>query len=392
MDENKNMEAWLEKKLREIERKNLRRQLRVLDSPQGPEVRIDGRKLLNFSSNDYLGLAHHPLVSEAAAKAVEKFGAGAGASRLAGGNLRAQQSLDEQIARWKGAESVLSFSSGYAAAIGTLGAICDPNDVIVLDKLVHACCVDGAQASGATIRVYPHLNVGKLEEHLQWAREKTAKTGGKILVVTESVFSMDGDTAPLEQIVRLKEEYGAWLMLDEAHAIGVLGLTGAGLAEQFALQDKIEIQMGTLGKALGCVGGYIAGSRRLTDYLLHRARSVFFSTALPPAVCAAAGAAIAICSGPEGVERRERLQDNLRAWRKLPAQPDEIHSAICPVMVGEEARAQQIAQELFDAGFLVPAIRFPTVARGAARLRVSLRADHTREQIARLGGTLARLL
>lgn len=388
MSPSQKINDWIAEQMAQIDHADLRRKLRNVQSPQGVEITLGGRKLLNFSSNDYLGLCNHSQIKEAAQAALEKYGTGAGASRLVSGNLPPQQELDAQIARWKGTPAALSFSSGFAAALGTITALCTKSDVIILDKLVHACIVDGARMSGATIRVYPHNDLDKLRKHLEWATDKLRGSAGKILVITESVFSMDGDRAPLRQIVELKDRYQAALMVDEAHALGVLGKTGAGLVEELGLAGGVEIQMGTMSKALGSGGGYVAGSRALIDFLVNRARSMIFSTALPPATCAAAIAAIEIVSGAQGAERRKLLGENIANCAGYLCESSVGQSAILPVIIGHEARAVEVADELLQEGIFVPAIRYPTVAKGTARLRISLSADHSPAQIARLGEML----
>lgn len=358
---------------------DLLRRLRTVEGAGGPRVRCGGRELVNFSSNDYLGLAAHPAVVEAARRELDR-GFGAGASRLVCGTLPAHERLEEVIAHFKRTAAALSFSSGYAAAMGTLPAICGSGDVVILDKLCHACLVDAARLSGAKIRVFPHNHLGKLDAHLRWAR--TTHPAARVLVVVESVYSMDGDVAPLREIVELKERHGAWLFVDEAHGVGVLGAGGRGLVEVAGVGDRIEIQMGTLGKALGAHGAYVAGSALLREFLVNRARSFVFSTAPPAAVAAAATAAIGIVAGSEGDQLRERLWANIRqltAGSSLAAE-----SAIVPVIIGGEARALEVAEKLFEAGFLIPAIRYPTVAKGTARLRVTLSATHNAGDIDRL--------
>jgi 8-amino-7-oxononanoate synthase len=260
------------------------RELRRVDSPQVPRARVAGRELLNFSSNDYLGLANHPLLKEAAIKAVEQFGCGSGASRLICGSLAPHHELEEALAAFKGVEAALSFSSGYAAAVGTICALMGKDDVLALDKLVHASIIDAARLSGAKLRIFAHNDLNELEEILKWAGGRTAAPlprRPRVLIVTESVFSMDGDHAPLRETVQLKETYGAWLMVDEAHATGLFGRARRGLAEELQVSDRIEIQMGTLGKALGSSGGFIAGSRPLIELLVNRARTFIF----PPRPC-----------------------------------------------------------------------------------------------------------
>ena len=377
----------------------LLRELRRVDSPQGPRVTLGGRELLNFSSNDYLGLANHPDLTEAAIKAVEKFGAGAGASRLICGSLAPYHELEEALAAFKKAEAALTFSTGYAAALGTIGALVGQDDVIILDKLVHASIVDAARLSRAKMRVFKHNDGTDLEDKLKWAREvqgpKSKAQGrvARVLVVTESVFSMDGDLAPLRDIVELKDRYGAWLMIDEAHATGLFGVQGRGLADAHEVSSRIEIQMGTLGKALGASGGYVCGSRALVDVLVNRARSFIFSTAPVPAAAAAARAGIALLQTTDGEERRVRLWSLIDQLKnalvgtrlKVPV----VQSAIIPLIVGAEEEAVKLATRLREGGFFIPAIRYPTVARGEARLRVTLTAAHTTDDVRELAAALS---
>lgn len=365
--------AWLTARLEEVERSHLRRRLRVVDSPQMPVVRHAGRDLVNFSSNDYLGLAADDRLREAALCAVDDWGIGTGASRLISGTQRPHTMLEQAIAGFKQCDAALVFANGFAAAMGTIPALVGSGDVVILDKLSHACLVDGARMSGATIRVFPHNDVNRLESHLRWAREKFPS--GNVVVITESVFSMDGDVAPLHEIVDLKERFGSWLFLDEAHAIGVIGEQGRGLAWECGVADKIEIQMGTLGKALGASGGYIAGSTSLIDWLINRARSFIFSTAPPAAVAAAATEALRIISNADGEALRHKLWGNIH--RVSPA----ATSAIIPVPVGDEAAAVSRANELLAHGFWVPAVRYPTVPKNRARLRISVSAAHTPAQV-----------
>ncbi len=359
----------LDAELKQLRADSLYRELRRIDSAQGPRVNVSGRDLLNFSSNDYLGLANDPALKRAAAKAIERWGVGAGASRLVCGNLAPYEELETKLATFKRKEAAIVFGSGYAANVGTITALVGKGDVIILDKLDHASIIDGARQSGATIRVYPHKNMKKLEALLQGAT-------GRVLIVTETVFSMDGDLAPLAEIVALKEKYGAWLMVDEAHATGVFGAGRRGLAEALGVEDQIDVTLGTLSKALGCVGGYVVGSQTLIDFLRNRARSLIYSTALPPAMCAAAAAAVDFVMSDEGARRRDRLWANVRA---LGAQ-----SPIHPVIVGDETAAVELSQKLLDRCIFVPAIRYPTVPKNKARLRVTVSAAHTREDVEQL--------
>jgi len=371
--------------LQEIESKGLNRRLSALEGAQQVRVARDGRQLLNFSSNDYLGLATHPALKQAAMAEWERSGFGSGASRLICGTLAAHEELDTTIADFKQTPAALSFSSGYAAAMGTIPALCGAGDVIILDKLSHACLVDAARLSGAVLRVFPHNDLCKLESHLKWACAK--HPGAKILVVAESVYSMDGDRAPLREMVELKERHGAWLFLDEAHAVGVIGQQGRGLADEVGVARQIEIQMGTLGKAIGSHGAYIAGSSALRNFLINRARSFIFSTSPPAPVAAASRKAIEIAASPEGDALRAKLWQNLQHLQSLLA-INAPASAILPVLIGNESAAVEISARLLDQGFLVPAIRFPTVAKGSARLRVTLTAAHTASDIESLAQAL----
>ncbi len=373
-------EDHLQKTLADLETQHRRRRLFVSDLATGPLVRFEGKTRHNFASNDYLGLAAHPQVVAAALEATREFGAGAGASRLVIGTQRPHRELEEKIATFKNTAAALVFGSGYASSTGALQALATKNDVILLDKLSHACLVDGARLSGATIRPFHHNDPAHLEHHLQWAREKHRQA--RVFIVTESVFSMDGDLAPLRDIVGLKDRYGAVLLLDEAHAVGVLGRGGRGLADQLGLAHRIEVQMGTLGKALGSSGGYLAGSRALIDLLVNRARSFIFSTAPPAATAAAASAALDLCAGPEGDQRRAKLR-GLAALLD-PAPPAAIH----PVIIGREEDTLQAAEQMARLGFHLPAIRPPTVPAGTSRLRVSLSAAHDPEVVRTLAAAL----
>lgn len=391
----------LERRLTAIRAQGLYRELRRVDSAQGPRIEVAGRTLVNFSSNDYLGLANHPVLKEAAIRAVEKYGAGSGSARLICGSLAPHHELEESIAAFKGTEAALSFSSGYAAVIGTITALLSKEDIIIVDKLVHACIVDAARLSGAKLRIFAHNVLDDLRNILKWSAEQRQSWSSSIslspdtqkrelvpphiLIVTESIFSMDGDAAPLTEIITLKNEYGAWLMVDEAHATGLYGANRRGLAEELGIAGQIEIQMGTLGKALGASGGYICGSRSLIDFLINRARSFIFSTAPVPATAAAATAGIKLVQSDAGEERRNQLWQRVGELRAKLATPDSrTMSAIIPILVGDETEAMNLASKLREHGLFVPAVRYPTVARGTARLRVTLSAAHTSDDISQL--------
>ena len=385
----------LNRRLATLREQNLFRELRRVDSAQGTHIEIGGKSFLNFSTNDYLGLAHHPALKAAAGNAVEKFGAGAGASRLICGSLAPFHELEETLAAFKQTEAALTFSTGYAAAVGTITALCGQDDIIILDKLVHACIVDAAKLSGAKLRIFAHNDLEDLEEKLKWAKEVQSpkhKAQNHTLVVTESIFSMDGDAAPLREIVALKEKYGAWLMVDEAHATGILGKNGRGLADALSVSGQIEIQMGTLGKALGASGGYICGSRALIDFLVNRARSFIFSTAPVPAAAAAATAAINLVQSVEGETLRKNLFARIGEFNsKLITHNSKPGSAIIPLILGDENKTLAAATQLREQGIFVPAIRYPTVARGAARLRVTFSAAHTAADVTELIAALNKL-
>ncbi len=384
----------LNQRLATLREQGLYRELRRVDSAPGPRLQTGGKTLLNFSSNDYLGLANHSALKMAAVNAIEKFGAGAGASRLICGSLAPFHELEESLAAFKQTEAALTFATGYAAALGTLTALAGKDDVIILDKLVHACIVDAAKLSGAKLRVFDHNDLNDLEAKLQWAvafsKAESGKRKAEIFVVTESIFSMDGDAAPLREIVALKEKYGARLMVDEAHATGILGRHGRGLADALGVSGQIEIQMGTLGKALGASGGYICGRRALIDFLVNRARSFIFSTAPVPAAAAAAAAGIQLSQSPEGESRRGQLKqrvNELLANFQFPI--SDLNGAIVPLILGGESKALAAATQLREQAIFVPAIRFPTVARGAARLRITLTASHSAADVATLARALA---
>jgi 8-amino-7-oxononanoate synthase len=373
--------AWAEG-LEALEGAGLLRKLRVVEAVASARIEEKGRQLWNFASNDYLGLAGEPRAREAAARAAMEWGGGSGASRLISGTLRLHAALEEALAAWKGTEAALTFSSGYATALGVIPALAGSGDVVILDKLAHACLVDGARLSGAKLRVFRHNDMEHLREHLEWAQSRQG-ADGKIWVVTESVFSMDGDVAPLREIVALKERAGAGLLVDEAHAVALFGENGAGLCQAEGVGAQVEVQMGTLSKALGASGGYVAGSRRLVDWLINKGRSFIFSTAPAPAAVAAALANLQIAQSAEGDRLRAELFERIGLWRCIFCAEGERSgmTPIQPVMAGEASRALDWMRQLNELGFWVPAVRFPTVPRGKARLRVSLSAAHPMEAV-----------
>ena len=369
-------DQFLHGELKSIDEAGLLRSLRRIETPQQVEVHSGDRKLINFSSNDYLGLAAHESLRMAAHDGVETLGAGAGSARLISGSQTIAHEFEARLAAFKQTEAALSFSSGYAAALGAVPALIGQGDVVIIDKLVHASLVDAARLSGAKLRVFKHNDLAELETILQWASGREGNT----LVITESVFSMDGDLAPVRDLVQLKNRYGAWLMLDEAHATGLYGEGRRGIAEEMGVADGVEVQLGTLGKSLGAAGGYICGSQALIDLLVNRARSFIFSTAPVPAQLAAAKRGVQLVQSNEGEALRTRLWANVDALKngliqqgwKLPV----VRSAILPLMIGDERDALALAERVREAGVWIPAVRYPTVARGAARLRVTVSAAH----------------
>ncbi len=367
--------------LKQLESEGLLRHQRPLDSPPGTQVLREGKTLWNFASNDYLGLARHPRIEAALIEGVRRYGAGSTASRLVCGTLPPHRLFEEALASAKQTEAALTFSSGFATALGVIPAVVGKSDYVFLDKLSHACLVDAAKLSGATIRVFPHNDLGKLARLLATTRAKA--DGARILVVTESVFSMDGDLCPLHGLVELIEAHNALLLVDEAHGFGVLGESGMGLAEQTGLQKRITFQMGTLSKAAGLAGGYLAASRDWVDLMTNRARSFIYSTSPPPALAHAAIEALDLIRSEEGVELRKKLRHNISLLADSP-------TPIIPNVLGSNGDALSAASQLEEAGFLVPAIRFPTVPRGTARLRISLSAAHDDATIAELASQLGR--
>ncbi len=365
--------------VRSLREAGLYRWLRRFDSLQEPEVTVDGRRVVMLSSSDVLGLSRHPRVVAAAAEATLKHGCASGSSRLIAGNHPLYEELEVALADFKGAESSLVFSTGYLANIGMIPALVGEGDAVFSDALNHASIVDGCRLSRATVHVYPHRDTRGLEAMLA-----ATPPGGRRLVVTDSVFSMDGDRAPLAALVDVARAHGAELMVDEAHATGVLGPRGAGLAEECGLVERIAVHMGTLGKALGGAGAYVAGSQVLVELLVNRARSFVYTTGLAPAAVAGAGAALDVVAAEP--ERRARLAENaarLRAGLRALGLDARGDTQVVPVVIGDNARAMAFTDALLARGVLVSAIRPPTVPAGTARLRVTPIATHTAAHVAR---------
>ena len=387
--------TWIDTELARLERDGLRRRLLVREGPRGARITIAGTALIDFSSNDYLGLASDPRLAAAAGETMAAGGWGSGASPLITGRATAQAELETEIARFEGTEAALVFPSGFAANSGTIAALVGKNDVIFSDAKNHASIIDGCRLSSATCFIYPHRDCDALDQLLS---QSTAK--GRRLIVTDSLFSMDGNLAPIEKLVDLATDYQAMLMVDEAHATGVFGRRGRGVVEHVAqqtgrvdLEQKVQIRVGTLSKALGSTGGFVSGSQQLIDWLLNRARSYAFSTAQPEAASAASRAAIHIeVTAPK---LRKALLKRASYFRqeasKLGWNTGDSVSQIVPLMVGSAKSAIEISAALLNAGFFVPAIRPPTVPPGESLLRVSLSTSHTPEMIDQLLATLAHL-
>lgn len=379
---------FLEDTLSALKENGLYREWKVIEGPPEAWLTWQGRRYRNFSSNNYLGLAKHPRVLEAAAQALMRYGAGATSSRLISGTLDLHRELEETLARFKGTEDCLVFPTGYMTNVGTIPALVGPGDAVIADRLNHASILDGVKLSGARLFVYGHKDTEALERLL-----KRAKNYKKKLVVTDSLFSMDGDLAPLPQIEELTHRHGGWLMIDEAHATGVLGEQGRGAAEHFALEGKIDIMMGTLSKALGSLGGFVCGSTPLIDLLRNKARSFIYTTALNPASCGAALASLALVR--EEPERREKLMRSAvrlrQSLKRLGLDSMGSESQIIPVFLGNIDRALGTAKILEEEGVFAPAIRPPTVPADQCRIRISLTADHTDEDVNALEAALMSL-
>jgi 8-amino-7-oxononanoate synthase len=380
---------WIEGELAALDDRCLRRRLHAHEGPQQVRLHVEGRELINFGSNDYLGLAADRRLSAAAARAAEEEGCGAGASPLVTGHAAAGQRLEQRLAEFEGAEAALVFSSGYAANTGTIAALAGREDAIYSDEKNHASIVDACRLSRAAVHVYPHRDSRALETLLGESAAQRRR-----LIVTESIFSMDGDLAPLVDLTELAERFDCMLLVDEAHATGVIGKLGRGLAEELGVEDRVHVRVGTLSKALGCAGGFVCGPKSLVEWLVNRARPYVFSTAPPPTTCAAAVAALDIVRHEP--ERRASLAlraAELRAELRAQGWPlGSSASQIIPLVVGDARKAVQLALQLREAGLLAPAIRPPSVSEGQSRLRISLSCAHTPDMIARLSAALANIV
>lgn len=371
--------AYLDEELDDLKERGLYRPLRVLQERQEAETVFDGKRVINLSSNNYLGLTTHPKLIAAAHEAIDKYGAGSGSVRTIAGTMSQHMELEAKIAAFKHTEGALVFQSGFTANAGTVSSVLGKEDVIISDELNHASIIDGCRLSRAKITVFKHKDVADLRRVLEETKGKYRRT----LVITDGVFSMDGDVAPLADIVEVAEQYQAIIMVDDAHASGVMGNQGRGTVDHFGLHGRVHIQVGTLSKAIGCLGGYVAGSRALIDYLIHKARPFLFSTSHPPAVTAAAMAAFDLLQ--EDPTLMERLWDNTRYFKAgleaLGFETAGSETPITPVIAGDAKLAMELSDRLFAEGIFAQGIGFPTVPNEKSRVRTIVTATHTREEL-----------
>src|SRR2546421_6343496 len=386
--------SYLTGQLDDLKAKGTYFRLRVLEDEQEPVCTFDGKKVINLASNNYLGLTTHPKLREAALEATRQYGVGSGAVRTIAGTMKIHMDLEEKIARFKNVEACVVFQSGFAANAGTVSAVLGKDDFIISDQLNHASIIDGARLSRAKILVFEHKNIEQAEEKLASVKDEP----GQKLLITDGVFSMDGDIGPLPALCDLAEKYGAIMMVDDAHASGVLGRNGRGTIDHFNVHGRVDIQVGTLSKAIGALGGYVCGTRDLIDFLYHRARPFLFSTSHPPSVTATCIAAFDVLE--QEPERIDKLWENTRYFKKelgslgfniggqtTPAS----ETPITPIIVGDGARAMEFSRELFKEGVMATGIAFPTVPEGKARIRTIMSATHTRPQLDQALETLKRV-
>ena len=382
---------YLHDAVEDLKAKHLYFKLKVLEGEQKPIANFDGKEVVNLSSNNYLGLTTHPKLRRAAIDATRKLGVGSGAVRTIAGTMKMHMDLEEQIARFKKAEACVVFQSGFAANAGTVSAILGKDDLVISDELNHASIIDGCRLSRATIKVFKHKDAGDCERVLQ----ETKDWNGKKLLISDGVFSMDGDIADLPALCDLAEKYGCIMMVDDAHASGVLGSRGRGTIDHHNCHGRVDIQVGTLSKAVGSVGGYVCGSRDLIDFLQQRARPFLFSTSHPPAVTATCQSAFELLDSEAGDKLIKKLWANTkffkRRLKKLGFNTGKSETPITPIMVGDAAKAFQFSQELFDEGVFAGAIGFPTVPEGKARLRTIVTATHKRADLERAAETIERV-
>src|ERR1041385_6126933 len=386
--------AYLAEQLDELKKKGTYFKLRVLEDEQSPECTFDGKRVINLASNNYLGLTTHPKLREAAIEATRKYGVGPGAVRTIAGTMSLHMELEEKIARFKGVEACVVFQSGFTANAGTVSGILGKEDFIISDELNHAAIIDGARLSRAKILVFRHKDIAHAEEQLASIKDQP----GRKLIITDGVFSMDGDIGPLPALCDLAEKYGSIMMVDDAHASGVLGRNGRGTVDQFNVHGRVDVQVGTLSKAIGALGGYVCGTRELIEFLYHRGRPFLFSTSHPPSVAATCIAAFEVLE--QEPELMDKLWANTRFFKKelgllgfniggisTPAS----ETPITPIIVGEGRLAMEFSRELFNEGVFTPGIAYPTVAEGKARLRTIMTATHTQEQLSQALEVLKRV-
>jgi glycine C-acetyltransferase len=381
--------GYVTEALNDLRAKGVAPKLRVLEGEQRPVCVFDGREVINLASNNYLGLTSDKRLRKASIEAVRKLGVGAGAVRTIAGTMQLHMQLEEQIAKFKNVEACVVFQSGFTANAGTVSAVLGKEDLIISDELNHASIIDGARLSKATIKVFKHKDVKDCERIL----EEHASFPGKKLIITDGVFSMDGDIAPLPELCELAEKHGCIMMVDDAHASGVLGRGGRGSVDHFNCHGRVHIQVGTLSKAIGSMGGYVCGSRDLIDYLYLRARPFLFSTSHPPATAAACEAAFTLLDSPEGEKLVKKLWANTKYFKKelkkRGFQFKTSETPIVPIHVGDAAKAFEFSRNVFEAGVFAPAVGYPTVAEGKARLRAIVSAAHKREHLLKAADTLA---
>ena len=380
--------AFLDEELVALRDRGVLRWPRELQGEQAPVCTYDGRRVINMCSNNYLGLTTHPALKEAARRAIDTYGVGSGAVRTIAGNMTIHQLLEQRLAGFKRTEAALLFQSGFAANAGTVAAILGREDVVVSDELNHASIIDGCRLSGAERKIFPHKDLAAARRCLE-----ESKRARRVLVITDGVFSMDGDLAPLPELAALAREFGAIMMVDDAHASGVVGADGRGTVEHFKLHGLVDIQVGTLSKAWACLGGYVAGRRGLIEYLMQRARPLLFSTSHPPSVAATALAALDVIQQEQSLI--ERLWDNTRFFKtgleRLGYDTGMSQTPITPVMTGDEAVTMQFSDRLFEEGVFALGIAFPTVPRGKARIRTIVTAGHTRDDLSQALDVFARV-
>jgi glycine C-acetyltransferase len=370
--------AYLSTELDHLKQQGLYRHLRILEDEQKAKTTFDHRQVVNLSSNNYLGLTTHPRLRDAALEATRRFGVGSGSVRTIAGTMEIHMELERRLAAFKRTEAVVVFQSGFAANAGTVAAVLTKDDVVVSDELNHASIIDGSRLSKAAIKVFPHKDVGAARKVLE-----SLPPGQRKLLITDGVFSMDGDLGALPELCALAEEFGCIMMVDDAHASGVFGANGRGTVDHFGMHGRVDIQVGTLSKAIGALGGYVAGSQPLIEFLYHRARPFLFSTSHPPAVAAACIAALDVLE--EEPQIIERLWDNTRFFKsglqQLGFNTGTSESPITPVIVGDGARAMRLSDRLFEEGVFAQGIAYPTVARDKARVRTIVTATHTRDEL-----------